>query len=273
MSKSWLITGTSSGLGYELTRQLLARGDRVAATLRKPGPLDDLKKQYGDALWIGYVDVTDRPALRELVDSAFAEFGKIDAVVGNAGYGLFGAVEEFTDAQIERQIATNFTAAVHFARAAIPHLRNQGGGSFVQIGSAYSQIAAPGAAIYAATKWAVDGFIEGLAAEVAGFGVRVSVVEPGTIRTAFAGTSLDAATPTKVYEEGLVGQIRASMAGYQAIGDPAKMAKAIIESVDGKDLPLRLLLGSDAYPRVLESLKYRINSYEAQRDVALSTDI
>lgn len=273
MSKSWLITGTSSGIGRQLVELALERGDRVAATLRKPGALDDLKATHGDALHIGYADVTDTAALRAAVDAAFAALGRIDAVVSNAGYGAIGALEEFTDEQVDRQIATNFTGSVQFARAVVPHLRAQGGGHYLQVSSALGQTASPTTALYGATKWAVEGLCEGLAMEVGGFGIKVTIVEPGAARTDFAGRSNDLATPMPVYADTAVGRVRAMFATYEIKGDPRKMARAIVDCVDSDAPPLRLLLGSDAYPRVTSVLEARLAGYRAQKDVALSTDL
>lgn len=272
MSKSWLITGTSSGIGRQLTEQLLARGDRVAATLRKPGALSDLQERYGDALWVGQADVTDPAALRAAVDAAFAAFGRIDTVVSNAGYGAIGALEEFTDEQVNRQIATNFTGSVQFARAVIPHLRAQGGGHYLQIASALGQTSMPAASLYAATKWAVEGMAEGLAMEVGAFGIKVTIVEPGSARTDFSGRSVDGATPMDVYSDTPVDYVRKMSAGHVSTGDPAKMVAAIIECVDSEKAPLRLLLGSDAWPRVTSTVQERLDAWLAQKDIAISTD-
>ncbi|MEH3048350.1 SDR family oxidoreductase [Sphingomonas adhaesiva] len=273
MSRNWFITGTSSGIGRQLTEQLLARGDRVAATLRRPGALDDLRATYGDALWIGQVDVTDTVGLRSVVDAAFAALGRIDAVVSNAGYGAIGALEEFADAQIDRQIATNFTGSVQLARAVIPHLRAQGGGQFLQIASALGQTASPMTALYAATKWAVEGMCEGLAMEVGAFGIKVTIVEPGAIRTDFGSRSADAAAPMAVYDGTPVDRVRKMSADYPVRGDPVKMAAAIIRCVEGGEAPLRLLLGSDAWPRVTGVVQARLDAWHAQKDVAFSTDL
>src|SRR5580698_2143088 len=132
MAKTWFITGVSSGLGRAMTEKLLARGDRVAGTLRKPGVLQQLERQYGDRLWLRQMDVTDTPAVRRVVDEAFAALGKIDVVVSNAGYGLFGAAEEVSDEQIRAQIDTNLIGSIQVIRAALPHLRKQGGGKILQ---------------------------------------------------------------------------------------------------------------------------------------------
>ena len=141
--RTWFITGTSSGFGKRLCEMLLERGDRIAATLRKMSALDDLKRQYGDRLWIASLDVSDVVAVRKVVDQAFRELGRIDVVVNNAAYGLFGAAEEFTDEQIKRQIDTNVLGSLQVIRASLPHLRAQGGGRVLQVSSEGGQIAYP----------------------------------------------------------------------------------------------------------------------------------
>jgi NAD(P)-dependent dehydrogenase (short-subunit alcohol dehydrogenase family) len=152
MNKTWFITGTSSGLGRLLVERLLARGDRVVGTLRRPGALDDLVAQYGDRLRILTLDVTDANAVRATVARAFEEMGRIDVVVSNAGYGLFGAAEEVTDEQLEQQIATNLIGSIQLIRASLPHLREQGGGRIVQVSSEGGQAVYPGFSLYHATK-------------------------------------------------------------------------------------------------------------------------
>jgi NADP-dependent 3-hydroxy acid dehydrogenase YdfG len=152
MPKSWFITGTSSGFGRMLTEKLLARGDRVAATLRKLNALDDLKAHYGDNLWVASLDVTNTEAVRRVVDRAFSDMGRIDVVVNNAGYGLFGAAEEVSDDQIRHQIDTNLIGSIQVIRAALPHLRAQGSGRVLQVSSEGGQIAYPNFSLYHATK-------------------------------------------------------------------------------------------------------------------------
>lgn len=155
--KTWLITGTSTGLGRLLCEQLLERGDRVIATLRKQGALDDLLALHGDRLQILTLDVTDTAAIIAVVSQAFEAAGRIDVIVSNAGYGLFGAAEEASPEQIERQLATNLTGSIHLIRAVLPHLRAQGGGRIVQVSSEGGQIAYPGFSLYHATKWGIEG--------------------------------------------------------------------------------------------------------------------
>jgi NAD(P)-dependent dehydrogenase (short-subunit alcohol dehydrogenase family) len=182
---TWFVTGTSRGFGLELTEQLLARGDRVAATLRHPDRLDDLAARYGDRLWVRALDVTDAAQMRNVVQEAFASLGRVDVVVSNAGYGLFGTAEDLTDDQVEAMIATNLTASIQLARTAVPHLRAQGGGRLLQLSSMGGQIAFPAFALYHAAKWGIEGFYEALAQEVEPFGIRTVLVEPGMIRTGF----------------------------------------------------------------------------------------
>jgi NAD(P)-dependent dehydrogenase (short-subunit alcohol dehydrogenase family) len=178
--RNWLITGTSSGFGRALTEQLLARGDRVVATLRKVDALNDLKAAHGDRLHVMALDVTDGNAIQRVVDAAFATLGRIDVVISNAGYGLLGAVEEVTDAQIRHQLDTNVLGSIRLARAALPHLRKQGGGRLMQLSSMGGHIAFPALSLYHTSKWAIEGFYESLAQEVASFNIQTTLVEPGS---------------------------------------------------------------------------------------------
>lgn len=183
--KTWFVTGASRGFGRELTEQLLARGDRVAATLRRPDQLADLARAHGDRLWVRALDVTDTQQVRAVVDGAFADLNRIYVVVSNAGYWIFGAAEELDDGQVDAQIATNLSASIQLARAVIPHLRAQGGGRLLQVSSMGAHIGFPSFALYHATKWGIEGFYEAFAKEVEPFGVRTTLVEPGMIRTSF----------------------------------------------------------------------------------------
>src|SRR5476651_166738 len=167
MAKTWFITGTSSGLGRQLTQTLLARGDRVAATLRRVEVLDALRAQYGDRLWVAALDVSDTQAVRDVMDRAFAHWGQIDVVVSNAGYAVFGAAEEASDEQIRRQIDTNLVGSIQVIRAALPHLRRQGGGRILQVSSEGGQTAYANFSLYHATKWGIEGFVVAVAQEVA----------------------------------------------------------------------------------------------------------
>lgn len=276
MTRTWFITGTSSGFGRTLTEQLLARGDRVAATARRTETLDDLADQYGDRLWRARLDVTDVHETRTVVGRAFAELGTIDVVVSNAGYGLFGAAEELSDEQIDHQIATNLTGSIQLGRAVIPHLRAQGGGRIIQISSVGGQIAFPAMSLYHATKWGIEGFWESTAGDIAPFGIGVTLVEPGVARTDFGGSGAVLGTALPEYADAAPGQLRRMLAGdlppMPAPGDPAKIAAAIIASAGEVDAPRRLLLGSDAYALATGALRGRLDALESQKALAHSTD-
>ncbi|KQR78604.1 short-chain dehydrogenase [Burkholderia sp. Leaf177] len=273
MTKTWLITGTSSGLGRLLAERLLARGDRVIATLRRDGALDDLKRQYNDRLHILTLDVTDTPALRSGIAEAFETAGRIDVIVSNAGYGLFGAGEEVTDAQIERQIATNLTGSIQVIRAALPYLRAQGGGRIVQVSSEGGQIAYPNFSLYHATKWGIEGFVESVAKEVAPFGIDFVIVEPGPTSTQF-GAGLDHAKPMPEYDNTPAGDVRRAIAtnSFAIRGDAGKTVDAMIAAADAAHPPLRLTLGGTAYESISAALAARLKALEAQRDIAYSAN-
>jgi NAD(P)-dependent dehydrogenase (short-subunit alcohol dehydrogenase family) len=273
MTKSWFITGSSSGFGRLMTEQLLARGDRVAATLRKPEVLDDLKTQFGDRLWIASLDVTDAAAVRRVIADAFGKLGRIDVMVNNAGYGLFGAAEEVSDEQIEQQIDTNLIGSIQVIRAALPYLRAQGGGRVVQVSSEGGQTAYPNFSLYHATKWGIEGFVEAVAIEVAPFGIEFTIAEPGPATTSFA-KGIVSPPSMAVYDKTPSGDIRRALAAgsFALRGDPAKMVREMIDSVGRTPAPRRLTMGSGAYERVREGLTQRLVELEAQKDIALSTE-
>lgn len=274
MANTWFITGTSTGFGRTMTELLLARGDRVAATLRKPEALDDLKARHGDRLWVGLLDVTDTRAVRQVVDRVFGELGRIDVVVNNAAYAVFGAAEEASDDQVKHQIDTNLIGSIQVIRAALPHLRAQGGGRVLQVSSEGGQIAYPNFSLYHATKWGSEGFVEAVAQEVAPFGIEFTIVEPGPARTSF-GAALVSPPPMAAYENTPSGEMRRALASgsFDIKGDPAKMVRAMIDSVDVSPAPRRLTLGSGAYAQIRAALVSRIAVLDAQKEIALSTDI
>ena len=269
-STTWFVTGASRGFGRELTEQLLARGDRVAATLRRPVQLDDLAAHYGDRLWVRALDVTDTAQMRRVVREAFTDLGRIDVVVSNAGYGVFGAAEDLTDAQVEAVISTNLTASIQLARAVLPYLRAQGGGLLMQMSSMGGHLAFPAFSLYHATKWGIEGFYESLAAEVEPFGIRTMLVEPGMIRTSFyqAATRVP---PGRAYQG--TPADRDALPLDDMPGDQAKVVAAMIAAALSPDPPRRLLLGSDAYRLVHAALTARLADIEAQQDRAASTDV
>ncbi|MET0897207.1 MAG: SDR family oxidoreductase [Mycobacterium sp.] len=271
MSQTWFITGTSSGFGRLLTERLLEQGHRVAATLRRPAVIDGLKDRFGDQLWTARLDVTDTAAVREVVGRAFGELGRIDVVVNNAGYGLFCAVEEADDDQIRQIMDTNVIGSMQVIRAALPKLRAQGGGRILQVSSAGGQTTYPNFSYYHASKWAIEGFTETIAREVAPFGIGVTIVEPGATGTSFAA-SLVTAPLMPEYDSTPAGDTRRAIAdgSFEISGDPDKMVLAIIDSVGQQPAPLRLALGKDTYVDVRASLVRRLEELEAQKDVALA---
>jgi len=273
MAKTWFITGTSSGFGRLLTERLLARGDRVAATVRKSQALADLKAQYGGRLWVASLEITDSEAIRRTIDNAFDDLGHIDFIVSNAGYGLFGAAEELDDKQIRDVIDTNLVGSIQLIRAALPHLRKQGGGRILQVSSEGGQMAYPGFSLYHATKWGIEGFVESVRQEVAPFGIGLTLVEPGPTRTNF-GASLISSRSADTYTNTPVGDLRRAFAegSFDIKGDPGKMVEAMIASVEHDPAPRRLTLGTTAYTSIGSALRGRLAELEDQRDVALAMD-
>lgn len=270
---TWFITGINSGFGRALTEQLLEAGHRVAGTIRRPGSVDDLTARYGDRLWVAQLDVTDTSRVREVVDRAFADLGRADVIVNNAGYGLFGAAEEVTDDQIDHIVATNLVGSIQVVRAALPHLRAQGGGRIIQLSTYGGQATNPGASLYHATKWGIEGFMDSLAREVAHFGIGVTIIEPGGARTEFRFDSLQTATPMAAYDDTPAAMTRGvSDRGRPSLGDPAKMAARIIAVAQETPAPLRLVLGSDSYRFVTTALRDRLSQIEPQAELAASTD-
>ncbi len=270
--KTWFITGASSGLGLSMTRNLLERGDRVCATVRRPDALQDLAQRYGDRLELIELELTDTASLRQQVDCAFAS-RRIDVIVSNAGYGLFGAAEELSDAQIDRQIATNLTASIQLIRAAIPHLRAQGGGRILQVSSEGGQIAYPNFSLYHATKWGIEGFVEAVAQEVAPFGIEFTIIEPGATGTGF-GAALDLARTDSVYDSTPAGDVRRAVADGSFVikGDVERTAVAMIAAGDATRPARRVALGSTAYENIKRALSQRLEELEMQRDIAYSAD-
>lgn len=272
--RTWLITGVSSGFGRELSQQLLERGDRVIGTVRDTKKIDDLIKRYPETFKVEILDVTDTKAVHEMVNQSFARFGRIDVVISNAGYGLFGASEELTDAQVTHMIATNLTGSIQLIRSALPHLRAQGGGRVIQISSYGGQVAFAGNSLYHATKWGIEGFVESVAQEVASFGIGMTIIEPGGARTEFRYGSAQVATLMPEYDATPAHAFLKMLdpANGLAPGDPARMATRIIESVDVAPAPLRMVLGSQALEGTIATLKKRLSAFEAQKELAASTD-
>lgn len=270
--KSWLITGASSGLGLCMTSQLLERGDRVVACVRRVEPLAELGQRHGERLQVSRFDLTDTAALRREVDAAFAS-GRIDVVVNSAGYGLFGAAEELSDAQIERQIATNLIGSIQLIRAVLPHMRAQAGGRILQVSSEGGQIAYPNFSLYHASKWGIEGFVEAVAQEVAPFGIAFTIIEPGATATGF-GAGLDHAPPLAAYEATPAGAVRRAVADGSFVirGDAERTADAMIVAAESAQPARRVALGSTAFENLKQALTSRLDELTAQRELAYSGD-
>ncbi|GAA3661727.1 SDR family oxidoreductase [Microbacterium marinilacus] len=271
MTTTWFITGTSSGFGRLLTERLLERGDRVAATLRRPEALQDLRERYGDLLWTARLDVTDADEVERVVEDAFAALGTIDVVVNNAGYGVFASAEEASDEQIRRVVDTNLLGSIRVVRAALPRLRAQGHGRILQISTAGGQATYPNFSYYHASKWGIEGFSETVAQEIAPFGIGLTIVEPGATPTGF-GSSLDTAPVMAEYDATPAGDVRRAIASgeFGLPNDPERIAGAIVDLVDSGETPLRLPLGSDTYEHVRAALVARLAEHESHREVAYS---
>ena len=272
--RTWFITGVSSGFGRQLTEQLLEREDRVIGTIRDTGKVADLLERYHETYHAELLDVTDTAAIHEVLERSFSELGRIDVIISNAGYGLFGAAEELSDEQVEHIVATNLVGPIQLIRAALPHLRAQGGGRVIQISSYGGQVAFPGNSMYHATKWGIEGFVESVAQEVAPFGIGMTIVEPGGARTEFRYGSAQVAQLMPVYDQTPAHSFLKMLDPKNGLapGDPARMAARIIESVDEEPAPLRIVLGSQALESTLATLRKRIEGFEAQTELAASTD-
>jgi NAD(P)-dependent dehydrogenase (short-subunit alcohol dehydrogenase family) len=273
MNKTWLITGVSSGLGKLLAEKALTRGDRVVGTSRSEDALGDLRKRYPERLRVAALDLKYPDSVRGTVNRAFSEFGRIDVIVSNAGYGVLGAAEETTDAQARDIVDTNLLGSIALVRAALPHLRHQGGGRILQVSSEGGQIAYPGFSLYHATKWGIEEFVEAVAQEVAGFNIGITLIEPGPARTDFGG-NLVQPEPIAAYAGTPAHQTRDAALGSWVIkGDPDRMTDAMIQLIGQEGpLPRRLVLGGDAYARVRSALTRRIEELDGQKAVALAAD-
>lgn len=273
--KTWFITGISTGFGRIMTERLLASGDRVAGTLRDRAVLGDLPARHGDRLWLTTLDLTDTAAIRNVVDAAWMAMGRIDVVVSNAGYGLMGAAEELTDDQIRHQLDTNLLGSIQLVRAALPHLRQQGGGRILQLSSMGGQVAFPGGSLYHATKWGIEGFIEAVAQEVAVFGIGCTIVQPGGARTDFRNRSVVVGPINRAYDASPSRMINRVLEDRTILspGDPLKMVEAMIGSVAQDPAPLRLTLGKDAFTLIERALSARLTALLTQSELACSTDV
>jgi NAD(P)-dependent dehydrogenase (short-subunit alcohol dehydrogenase family) len=260
MSKIWFITGAARGFGRLWAEGALARGDRVAASVRNPESISDLIASHGDRVLPLRVDVTDRDAVFDAVATAHGHFGRLDVILSNAGYGLMGAIEETSFSDIRSVFETNVFGTISLVQAALPFLREQRGGHILPVSSVAGLVTVPTAGIYEATKFAIEGFAEALAAEVAPFGIRTTIIEPGAYATDFlSGSSLKSAEPLAIYDKARdeVAQILTA----EMLGDPIATWPAIARVVDSDNPPLRLLLG-DNLPMVRQIYGERMKTWE-----------
>jgi NAD(P)-dependent dehydrogenase (short-subunit alcohol dehydrogenase family) len=242
-ARTWFITGSSRGFGREWAIAALERGDSVAATARDTGSLDDLVERFGDRILPLKLDVTDRAAVFDAVETAHRRFGRLDFVVNNAGYGQFGLIEEISEAEARAQFETNVFGALWVTQAALPILREQGSGHILQVSSIGGISAFPNIGIYNASKWALEAFSQSLAQEVAGFGVKVTLIEPGGYSTDWGGSSAKHAAPLAAYDEFREQAAEARKARIGTPGDPVATREAVLKVVDAEHPPLRIFFG------------------------------
>ncbi len=273
MNKIWFITGSSRGLGRTLVEAVLAAGNKVVATARRPEDLADLVKVHGDKIRAVKLDVTSPEDAKKAVAKAVEAFGRLDVVVNNAGYGFIGAFEEMTPDEFKGQVDTNFWGVVHVTREVLPLLRKQGNGHIIQITSIGGRIGIPGVSGYHAAKFAVEGLSEALAQEIKPLGLKLTIVEPGGFRTDWAGASMAYAKPIEAYAP-TVGRIREYMVKHagQQPGDPRKAAAAILRITEIAEPPLRLALGNDAMAFLRNSYKTNAEELDRWAEFTQSTD-
>jgi NAD(P)-dependent dehydrogenase (short-subunit alcohol dehydrogenase family) len=266
--KTWFITGTSRGFGREWAIAALERGDKVAATARDISALDDLVAKYGDAIAPAALDVTDRDAGFAAVRRAHERFGRLDVVVNNAGYGQFGMVEEISEPEIRAQLETNLLGALWITQAALPYLRGQGSGHILQVSSIGGISAFMNTGAYHASKWALEGMSQSLAQEVAGFGVKVTLVEPSGYATDWAGSSARHATGLPAYDQVREQAAAARARRFTAPGAPEATRQAILRLVDTANPPLRMFLGEGPLGIATADYESRLATWREWQPVA-----
>jgi NAD(P)-dependent dehydrogenase (short-subunit alcohol dehydrogenase family) len=273
MTKVWFITGSSRGLGRSLAEAVLAAGDKVAATARNPEQLKDLVEKYPENIYPLQLDVTNQAQIRAAVENTIEKFGRIDVLVNNAGFGIIGAAEAYTDEQVRSQLDTNFYAPIEITRAVLPYMRKQRSGRILQISSIGGRVGNPGLTMYQAAKFGLSGFSEALAKEVKPLGIYVISIEPGGFRTDWAGVSMNFAPDVEGYEQ-TVGTRKALFTSdkFVPMGDPAKAAQVMIGLVDSPEPPVHLLLGSEAVAMVKQATILRNEEMEKWLPVSTSTN-
>ena len=268
MAKTWFITGASKGFGREWTEAALERGDSVAGTARRIETLDALVEQYPDTFLPLTLDVTDRAAGFAAVQRAAEHFGRLDVVINNAGYGHFGMIEELTESEVRAQLETNVLGALWVTQAALPILRAQGAGHIIQVSSIGGISAFPSIGAYHASKWALEGFSQSLAGEVAGFGIHVTLVEPGGYSTDWSGPSASRSEPIAVYDE--VREAAARRPTASAKGDPKASRIGILAVVDAEEPPLRIFFGRAPLGIATADYESRLETWNRWNDVSIA---
>ena len=266
MAKTIFITGASRGFGKLWADALLQRGDKVIATARDLRSLDDLVSKYGDNILPLQLDVNNRAAGIAAINKAKEHFGSIDVLINNAGYGLFGSVEETTEQEAREQMETNFFGLLWLTQAVLPVMRQQGQGHIIQVSSVLGQVTLPVLGLYNASKFAVEGLSETLAAEVKGFGINVTLIEPNGFATDWAGAS-SAQTITMPEYDGVRAAFQAGLTD-DIFGIPEATTAAVLKLIDSENPPLRLFLGSQAYPWVKQVYESRYAEWESWKEVA-----
>jgi NAD(P)-dependent dehydrogenase (short-subunit alcohol dehydrogenase family) len=274
-TKVCLVTGSASGLGRSIAEAVLASGDRLVATARDPHRLVDLVQKYGDQIRTAGLDVADEDAAHRAVQAAVDAFGRLDVVVNNAGYGDFAPFEQLSSARFKALIDTNFYGVVNVTRAALPFMRKQKSGCILQISSVGGRLARAGNAAYHAAKWAVGGFTEALAQEVAPFGVKVCALEPGGMRTNWGARASKEAPDLIPDYEASVGAVIGMLESHwgHETSDPGKVAQVVLRLAASDRLPAHLLLGSDAVKFAGQAEAARAADAERWREVSVSTDV
>ena len=267
--KVWFITGTSRGFGREWAIAALERGDKVAATARNTSTLDDLTEKFGDALLPIPLEVTDRDADFAAVKQAHDHFGRLDIVVNNAGYGHFGFIEELSEQEARDQIETNVFGALWITQAALPFLRAQRSGHILQVSSIGGVTAFQNVGIYHASKWALEGFSQALAQEVASFGIHVTLIEPGGFSTDWAGTSSRRSEPLPAYADVHAEAERLRGQRVAKSGDPRASARAVLKIVDAENPPLRVFFGELPLQLARADYESRLRNWEEWQPVAV----
>jgi NAD(P)-dependent dehydrogenase (short-subunit alcohol dehydrogenase family) len=262
MSKVWFITGTSKGFGRIWAEAALERGDHVAATARNVDSLDGLVETYGDLVLPLALDVTDKAAIDAAVAEAHEHFGRLDVVINNAGYGLFGTIEEVTEEQARAQIETNLFGPLWVTKAVIGIMREQGSGHILQVSSIGGVNAFPVLGLYHASKWGLEAFSQSLAAEVAAFGIKVTLIEPAGYSTDWRGPSAVQADQLPLYDDVRERRNRLFTGALAEPGDPQATGSAILELVDAEEPPLRVFLGSGTLDMIRAEYERRLESWE-----------